>query len=296
MRDLSRREFLSGLAATAFAGGIFAKWGLAEGAAVPRMGVCDWSMGMGFDPGSLATAKAIGLDGVEISAGTPVDTLEISDAGLREKYKAAMAETGVTVCSMAMGFLNNAPLATDPRGPSWLEQSIDAGSDLGAKVLLMAFFGNGDLRKGRKLKEEEMKSAAARIRAAAPRAKDKGVILAVENTLSGRDNLTLLDMIGDDSVKVYYDIGNSTFNGFDVPAEIRELGDRICQIHFKAGKDFLGQGEVDVPAAVKAIQDIKYSGWIVLETSCPTKDTVADFRTNLEYTKGVFAGTQGGTA
>jgi len=39
--------------------------------------------------------------------------------------------------------LNSNPLATDPRGPAWLEQSIDAAKDLGAKVILVAFSAGG---------------------------------------------------------------------------------------------------------------------------------------------------------
>lgn len=288
MNGYTRRVFL-GQAACLTGAAALGFGARAEDGAVPRMGACDWSMGMGFDPGVMAVAKAIGLDGVELSAGTPKDTLEIADPALREKYKAAMAETGVIACSMAMGFLNEAPLATDPRGPSWLEQSIDACGDLGAKTLLMAFFGNGDLRKKRKLKEEEMKAAAARIRAAAPRAADKGVVLAVENTLSGADNVKFLDMINESSVRVYYDIGNSTYNGYDVPAEIRALGGKIVQIHFKDAANYLGKGKVDVPAAVKAIKDIGYAGWIILETAKPSGDMQADFKANLEYSKGVFA-------
>ena len=84
-----------------------------------------------------------------------------------------------------MGLLNECALATDPRGPSWLEQSIDAAADLGAKVILVAFFANGDLlgADGR-VKEADVDSVVSRLKAAAPRARDAGVILGIENYLT----------------------------------------------------------------------------------------------------------------
>lgn len=286
----NRREFLRNAAFGMGGLGALLAGTRAWGGTVPPFGVCDWSIDGSLKPEALATAKAIGLDGIEISAGTPRDVLEIADPALQEKYKAAMAETGLTICSVAMGLLNQAPLATDPRGPAWLEQTIDGAKALGAKTILMAFFGDGDLLdKNDKLKMDMVDAAAARIKAAAPRAKDAGITLAVENTLSGRDNLLLLEKIGDPSVRVYYDVGNSTYHDYDVTAEIRELKDRICQIHFKDGKHYLGKGEVDLAACVKAIQDINYAGWIVLETSKPSGDIVADFKTNLAYSKKLFS-------
>jgi sugar phosphate isomerase/epimerase len=64
---------------------------------------------------------------------------------------------------------------------------------------------------------------------------------------------------------------------------------RICQVHFK-DRPFLekGSGLVDWPAAVKVLREIKYDGWIVLETGSPNKDIVADTKKNLAYSKGLF--------
>jgi sugar phosphate isomerase/epimerase len=72
--------------------------------------------------------------------------------------------------------------------------------------------------------------------------------------------------------------------------EIKLLGrDRICQIHFKEGSSMLGQSKViDWPAVVATLKEIRYPGWIVLETQSP-HDVLADTRTNLAYTRKLFA-------
>ena len=114
------------------------------------------------------------------------------------------------------------------------------------------------------------------------------MILAIENTLSAKQNIEILERIGQDSVAIYYDVGNSTRMGYDVPAEIRLLKDRIAMFHFKDGPNYLGEGEVKFEPIAAAIKDIGYQGWIVMETSNPSKDAVADAKRNAAYIRKLF--------
>lgn len=283
----TRRDFLKGVSAGA------AVWTLAQprSFAAPswRLSACDWSLGCGSNPEALEVGKAIGLQGVEISAGSPdKDDLDVADPAFRQRYKDLVAKTGVVVSSVAMGLLNNAPFATDPRGPKWLEQTIAATQDLGAKVILMAFFGKGDLRDKDGLKTKDVDAVVERVKAAAPLAEKAGVVLGLENTLSAKDNMAILDRIQSKAVAVYYDVGNSTNNGYDVPAEIVALGNRICQFHFKDGGDYLGEGKVMLDPIVEAIRKIGYSGWLVLETSSKNKDRDESFKKNAATLRKVF--------
>jgi sugar phosphate isomerase/epimerase len=211
--------------------------------------------------------------------------LQIAKPEYRQQYKDLMQKTGVAVSSVAMGFLNGAPLATDPRGPAWLEQTIEATKDLGAHVILVAFFGKADLRRGKELKKQDIDVVVERLKNAAPKAQEAGVILGIENTLSAAQNLAILERVPSETVRVYYDVGNSTDNGYDVPGEIRTLGDRICQFHFKDDGHYLGEGEVNMPPVAEAIHAINYKGWIVLETAIPSKDRDADFKRNVEFVR-----------
>ncbi len=248
---------------------------------------CDWSM---WTEGTAALdiAKQIGLDGVEISAGKPEDKIAIANADLREQYKAKMKETGIQIPSIAMGLLNDAPLASEPRATSWVLDTIDAAKDLGAKVILLAFFGKGDLIDKGKLKDNDVAEVVNRLKECAPKAKESGIILGLENTLSAQQNIEILEKIGNDACKVYYDVGNSTYSGYDVPAEIRLLKDKICQIHFKDGAFYLGKGKVQMEPIAEAIKEIGYKGWFVLETGLPTMNKVNDFKKNLGFLQELF--------
>jgi len=249
-----------------------------------RLSACDWSL-RAVGPQGINVAEKVGLDGLEVSAVDDGDNVKVADPHYREAYKEKVADTGVVVSSLAMGFLNQKPFATDSRAPQWLEQTIDATADLSAQVILLAFFGKGDLRNEGELKANDVDATVEILKSLAPRAEEKGVILGLENTLSGADNLAILDRVQSDSVLIYYDVKNSTNNGYDVPVEIRDLGDRICQIHFKNGKNYLGEEGLEMDPIAESIKAIDYKGWIVLETSVPSGDRDADFIRNAAFAR-----------
>jgi len=230
----------------------------------------------------LDSAKKAGLDGVELGAGKPADKLEITSPERIKKYQDDVKAAGLVVSSLSMDLLNGNPLATDPKAPQWLEQTIDAAGQLGAAGILVPFFWRGDLLKDKELKKADVDNVVSRMKEAAPRAKAAGVVLGLENTCSARQNLEILDRIGSDAVGCYYDIGNSNDNGYDVPAEIRQLKGRISMFHFKDGATYIGEGKIKLPAVAEAIKAIEYKGWIVLETDCPTKNPEADATKNVQ--------------
>ena len=238
----------------------------------------------------LEDAKLAGLDGVEVGAGKEADELDVFKAATRARLKAQIQSSGLPVCSIMMGLLNQFPLATDPRAPAWLIQCVDAAKDLGAKNILVAFFGKGDLQSGMKIKEPEFKSAVQRLKAAAPFAKEAGVRFAIENLLSAEQNLRMLEEIGHDSVGLYYDVYNTgKLQKYDSAAEIRLLKNRISQIHFKNGPEYLDADKPYFEAMASAIKAIDYAGWIVLETSSPSKNSVADAQRNSNFVRSLFA-------
>jgi len=289
----TRREFLAGVASAAgSAAGLAALGGGrllgAKAAAVAdlRVGVCDWSLGL-KGAAALKAAGKIQLEGVQISPRGAGDKLSYSSDKEQKEYKDAVKATGVQVASVGLTLTNRYPLATDPRGAAWLVQTIDAANALGCKATLLAFFGRGNLRKGKTLKKKEVDSVVAKLKEAAPRAKEKGVALGIENTLSAKDNAKILDRIGSDFVQVYYDIANSTNNGFDVPAEIRTLKGRICEFHFKNTKGLFGQSGVKLGPIAESIRAIGFKGWLILERSFG-KDRMGYFQKNGEYIRKVF--------
>lgn len=306
-----RRDFFKLVGAAAVGAGLIPSVeSLFAATGAAGVGMCDWTMGGAADPGIIPKAKEAHLQGLQISVGTDPDNIPLRDKSVRDKYIQLGKEYGITVHSVAAGgILNRIPLATEPQSAVYVIDAVEAAAALGARNILIAFFGKGDLRKKDRdgeyiekkrggfsefeLDKERVKRVVEALRQIAPRAEDAGVALGLENTLTAKQNLDIIDQIGSPIAQVYYDVGNSTGNNYDVPGEIRMLGnDRICEVHLKdRGSPILGspEGQVDMKAAAQALQDIGYDKWLVLETAGRKGKFLEDTRANVEFTKKTFA-------
>lgn len=227
--------------------------------------------------------KRAGMDGLELGVGGPADQLAIADPASREKIKHGMQASALATCSFSLDLLNGHPLFSDPKAPAWVLQTIAAAKDVGASAMLVPFFGQAHLLKGKDWNTDALDALIPRLKALAPVARDAGVCLGIECSLNAKQYLELLDRVGSESVMAYYDIGNSTGAGFDVPADLRALKGRLGMIHFKDGPNYLGEGKVKMEPVAEAIQAIGYQGWIVLETANPSRNAEADCRRNAEF-------------
>lgn len=250
-----------------------------------KIGACDWSIGKLSDPSAFALAKDIGLDGVQVSLGTVANDMHLRRADVQQQFKEAVKANEVQVASLAIGELNNVPYKSDPRTIEWVSDSIDVCKALGVRVVLLAFFGKGDLRDDKPGVEEVVR----RLKAVAPKAEKAGVILGIESWLSADAHVEILDRVGSEVVQVYYDVCNSNDRGYDIYKEIRQLGKRICEFHAKENGSLLGQGKVDFQRVRAAMDDVGYSGWIQIEGAIPSgKAVLESYQANRKFLRGIF--------
>jgi L-ribulose-5-phosphate 3-epimerase len=254
-----------------------------------KVAATDWNLALEGKIGSFALAKEAGLDGVQVSLGKNDEKKGETDLPMMsaEKQKAFLEEskkTGIPIVGTCLEILHRDNLKEHASGPKWVEQSIQATAALGTKVILLPFFGKQQIKE-----RAEQKATAERLKVLAPQAEKAGVILGLENTISAEDNAWILDQVQSPAVKVYYDVGNSFNQKYDVYKEIVWLGkDRVCQLHIKDNPSFLGKGQIDLPKFVEAVLKSGFQGWAVLETSSPTKDIKADMVTNSTYLRGLL--------
>lgn len=252
-----------------------------------KIGVTDWNLRLAADPKALELGAQLGFEGVEVSLGRePVDgRLKLDDAALQAQYLAESKRLGVAIAGTCLDILHRNYLKNDPLGAKWVAAGIPITQRLGARVMLLPFFGKGALQT-----PQEMDYVADVLKDLAKEAEKAGVILGLENTLSAEDNARILDRVGSPAVKVYYDVGNSTTNGYDIYKEIPWLGaERICQFHLKDNPHYLGEGKIDFERVLRLIGQIGYRGFANLETNSPSKDIPADMRRNLAYIRQLIA-------
>jgi sugar phosphate isomerase/epimerase len=287
MKALSRRSFVGGLATIPAL-----QWMVPVGAAErPRfqIGACDWSLGATCQLRALDVAREIGLDGVQVSFRTTEIGEDLRQEESRRRYQEKCQQLGLSICSLAMGGLNRVPLATSDEAERWVAECIEVMSAMGQKVVLLAFFGNADMRD----KPEMQNRVIERLRRLAPRAEKAGVILAIESTLDAAGHLRILDAVGSPAVKVYYDMLNMVHQGYDPYEDMRKLGGQlICEIHCKESGTLLGQGRLDFRRIKSILNEWEWSGWLVLEGSVdPSLGLVESYRRNAAFLRQVFLGT-----
>jgi L-ribulose-5-phosphate 3-epimerase len=254
-----------------------------------RISACDWSIGKSSDPGAFDVAKEIGLEGIQVNLGSLKNNLHLRELPRQQLYLDKSKETGIKISSLAIAELNNIPYKEDPQTESWVSDSIDVAKNLGVTVILLAFFHNNDLRGDEKGKQEVIR----RLKAVAPKAERMGITLGLESYLSAQELVDIIQQVGSNSVKVYYDFRNSADAGYDVIKEIKFLGkEAICELHIKENGFLLGKGTLDWRRIGETLTEMNYvgDGWMQIEGATPKDaDIVESYRYNLRYLKAMFA-------
>jgi len=249
-----------------------------------KIGACDWTLGKKTNPEALEVAKRLGLDGIMADMGDPRDGFLLLQPELQKKYLNRAKELGVEIASLALGILNQLPYKSDPRAQQWVADSLEVSRAFGTHVVLLAFFGQGDLKNDRKGTEV----VTHRLKEIAPEAEKAGVVLGVESWLSAEEHMAILDKVGSRAVQVYYDVGNSHKMGYDIYKEIRFLGKHICEFHAKDYDDLYGKGTINFPEVRRAMDDIHYRGWMHIESGVSEEDIGYNGR----YLRTIFPGSE----
>jgi sugar phosphate isomerase/epimerase len=247
------------------------------------IGACDWNLGKMSDPGSFAVARQIGLDGVQVSLGTAKNDMHLRKPEVQKAFLQAARKNKVKIASLAIGELNNVPYKSEPQTEQWVSDCVDVCKAMKVKVVLLAFFGKGDLRNDPKGVDAVVK----RLKKVAPKARDKGVILGIETWLSAEDSMAIIKRVGSPAVQVYYDVGNSHVRGYDIYKEIPYLGRHICEFHAKDYNNLFGKGKIDFPKVRKAMDKIGYRGWFQIEGATPL-GMIESYKQDAQYLRSIF--------
>ena len=286
---VTRREFMQAGAAGLAAAGLWRHSSLSAYAAAKgvkfKVGVPDWNLRQTVKVEAVATARKLGFDGVQISNGRAPDRLPLADRGLQQKYLAESKRLRLPIASLCLDILHQNGLKSDPLGPRWVAESIPIAKAMGVKVILLPFFGKWAIKQ-----QAEQERVGDALREVAPLAEKAGIILGLENTISARENVRIMERAKSPAVLVYYDVGNSSNEGYNIIEEIRWLGRRrICEVHLKDNPHYLGRGKIDFKAVIDALAGIGYQHWAQLECDAPSGSVENDMTTNLKFIRGLLA-------
>jgi L-ribulose-5-phosphate 3-epimerase len=283
---MNRRNTLKAIGTTALSA-FFMNESLAQSKPKFQIGACDWSISNQSNLGAMEMAKAIGLDGVQLSLGLKDNDMHLRRKDVQEAYKSLSKIFDVKFTGLAIGELNNHPYKSADYTDQWVSDSIDVAKVMGIKVVLLAFFEKGDLKND----VEGTKAVIRKLKEIAPKAEKNGVILGIESWLSAEEHMHIIDSVGSKAVKCYYDVANSNKMGYDIYKEMRWLGKQkqICELHFKENGFLLGKGLVDFAEVRRCIDEIEFTGNIQIEGAVPKDKTMLEsYILNNQFVRGVM--------
>lgn len=224
-----------------------------------------------------ALLAAAGFTGLEPVFASPV--FEGNAFKTAATIRSRCADLGLTVPSMRGGrFFWETVAAPEKslreKGLDYGRRALDALSALGGQVLLVVPGGKRpDLPY-----EEHWKLAREFFLALGEEAAARGLRVGAENVecgfpLSVVEWKAFLDEIRGPGTGMYLDAGNVVWLDYGYPDHwIRTLAGDILQMHFKGARRGgqlcpLLDGDVDWTAVMRALRDIAYQGWILIEPS-----------------------------
>jgi L-ribulose-5-phosphate 3-epimerase len=237
-------------------------------------GIMDPVIGAADDDELFRLARRIGFTGVEV-------VLSRQRPDRLDSLVRALRAHGLAVPSLVLGEHSDLggiadldpDVAAAARGD--VERAIEWAAELGADAILVPFVGRAEIRD-----DAELDRAAAALRPFCQLAGEREVALCYEGTLPADRIRVLSDRIGTRAFRCYFDLANVVVRGMDTATELRALGSLVHRVHFKdtrvgPGDCAPGLGRVDFAETSRALDEIGYDGWVVLETPPAPAELVA---------------------
>ena len=244
--------------------------------------------------GAFQLTREIGADGVEVDIGSlgERETFDnqLAKAEVRRQFLDQARALGLEICSLAMSGFYAQSFAERPTVPRMVQDCLETMKLMNVKVAFLPLGVRGDL-----VKHPELRPAIVeRLKAAGSKAEQAGVVIGVETALPAAEEVKLLADIGSPAIQSYFNFANALQANRDLLAELRTLGQaRICQIHCtdEDGVWLQDNRRLDLRAVKRTLDDLGWSGWLVIERSRDARDArnvKRNFGANTAHLKSIF--------
>ncbi len=259
-----------------------------------KIGVIDLMLLKRQKLGAIPLAKQIGADGIEVDMGglgnRPTFDNQLLIDSVRQQFLSKAKELNVEIFSLAMTGYYAQALCTRTEYIRSIEDCISTMQLMQVKTAFLPLGVQCDLRKNPELHD----SVVARLKIIGKMAKAANVVIGIETALTASEELALLKEIGSPNIQIYFNFSNPLKEGRDLIKELQILGKkRICMIHCtnKDGVWLQNDPQIDLNAIKKALDKMKWTGWLVIERSRDAnkpKDVKGNYTANNNYLKSIF--------
>lgn len=246
--------------------------------------------------GAITLTAQLKADGVEVDMGglgtRPTFDNQLLNDTVRNQFIQTAKENTVEIFCLAMTGYYAQSFCGRTEYIRSIEDCIKTMKLMNVKHAFLPLGVQCDMKKNPSVRD----SVIARLKVAGKLAEQAGVIIGIETSLTAKEEVELLKQIGSPAIKIYFNFSNPLKEGRDLISEIKILGkDRISMIH-ATNKDSVwleNDPQIDMYKVKKTLDEIGWSGWLVIERSRDAKkasDTKYNYGANTAYLKKVFQG------
>jgi len=258
-----------------------------------KVAVCDWMILKRQKLGAFGLAAEIKADGIELDMGglgnRPTFESKLGDPAERQKFLDKSKETGVGISSIAMSGFYAQSFAKREITPM-IEDCIKTMKDMNVKVAYLPLGTQSDLIKNPELRPEVIK----RLKWAGEKVGKIDGVIAIETSLSAKEEKKLLEEVGSQYIKSSFNFANAVDNGRDISSELKILGkEYLAQIHASNTDNSWLENDkaIDMKKIKKTLDKMKWSGWLIVERSrdvTQVHNVRANYGANVAYLKKIF--------
>jgi alpha-L-rhamnosidase len=259
-----------------------------------KVSACDWMMLKRQKIGAIELAREIGYDGLEIDLGGLGQRVsfdnKLTDKQTRGSFISECNRLGIEFSSMALSAFYGQSFAKRENYEQLIDECIATMQTMGIKIAFLPMGNQSDI-----VKEPELYAVVLeRLKVVAKKAEAAGVIIGIETTLTAKEEAKLLDKIHSPALKSYVNFSSILKRKGDIIKELKTLGkDRIVQIHVSNTDGFWIENDpaLNMPLVKKTLDEMGWSGWLVVERSRDTKDVhnvKKNYGANAKYLKTIF--------
>jgi sugar phosphate isomerase/epimerase len=231
-----------------------------------KIGVLVDNLDMGIEPG-IEQAAVLGAEGIQIYCTKGEMAPANLDAAERKRFVQHLTDLNLTLSALCgdtfKGFFDKEAVKQQIEDA---KSFIDLAADLGTSVVT-THFGRFPEAKD----DPSWQAAVDALKEIGEYAKKHNIYYASETGLESPEDLKrFLERVNSPNIKVNYDPANLHANGFDHIGGVDTLKKHIVHTHakdFKRGEGEmpLGEGGVDFPAYLKALEKTGYAGFLTIE-------------------------------
>lgn len=259
-----------------------------------KVSACDWMMLKRQKIGAIDLVAELGADGVEIDLGGLGSNVSFQNSLVekkqREEFISRCNQLGVQFSSLALSAFYGQSFAKRENYESLIDEAITTMKDMNIRVAFLPMGNQSDI-----VKEPELYNIVLeRMKVVARKAEAAGVVFGIETTLTAKEEAELIDKIGSPAIRSYVNFSSIIKRGGNIINELKTLGkDRIVQIHVSNTDGHWIQNDpaLDMPKIKKTLDDMGWSGWLVVERSRDTTDVhnvKRNYGANVKFLKEFF--------